>query len=156
MLLHRLNLFILSSQQFIQSYQLVIDDADSVLIISDHVFVIPKLHYCNLEFLAFLFVLIDFPLPILKHLTAFSDLIFEIRSLGLESDCYLTNLSINHTFSLTLHQASQIFKLLCFTLFWCLIPVFPFVDLLREFNILVLFRLVLLLQRKVSFINFFL
>lgn len=81
-----------------------------VLEFPDHVLVVLELHVGDLVLLAFLSQVVDFSVPAIHNLSAFSDLVLKTGSLILESDGNLPDLPVDHALPLGLHHVPQLLE----------------------------------------------
>jgi hypothetical protein len=90
-------------------------------VITDNILVVSEFHYRYFVLLAFLLIIIDLSVPVIKKFSAFSDLVLEGRSLILETNGHFSDFPVNHRLSLTFHHVSEILKFLSFTFLACLV-----------------------------------
>ena len=122
--------------------------------VTDYILIVSQLHYSDLVLLAFLFIVVNFSIPVFKQFSAFSDFVLKPWPFVLETYRHLSDFSINHRFPLTLHHISKIFELFGLTFFSGLIPRFPFLNFLTEFWVLAFFCFVFLFEREIHIIEF--
>ena len=104
-------------QYLVEPQQFLVEQSQFVFMICDEVLVVAEFHYGDLVLLALLPQVINVPVAVFQQLTTFNDLVFKTRTLVLEANYHLSDLSVDHGLALAVHHGAKIFELLGLTAF---------------------------------------
>lgn len=104
-------------QYLVKPQQFLVEQSQFVFMICDEVLVVTEFHYGDFVLLALLPQVVNVPATVFQQLTTFTNLVFKTRTLVLEANCHLSDLSVDHGLALAVHHGAKIFELLGLTTF---------------------------------------